>query len=102
MLHPLSTLHSLPAERLVADRLELVAGAPLGHPRRIGDAIAHRQEELEILRAAGEVPARLDLVLRLVVVVRRILVALLFAKARRLADVLDARIRIERRDALLR
>src|SRR4051812_26857324 len=40
---PLLRQHLLPC------RAELVAGAPLRHLRRVADAIAHREEQVEIL-----------------------------------------------------
>src|SRR5690606_26832430 len=94
--------HAHPRQHLLPLRAELRARLPLG-PRGIRrDAVADREQELEVLHRAGEVPVRLHLVTRLVVVVRGVLVTLLLAVLRRLADVFDAVVRVERRHALLR
>src|SRR5690606_14038007 len=56
----------------------------------------------QVLDRAGQIPVRLDLVARLVVVVRRVLLALLLAVRRVTADVAGARVQVQRGDTLLR
>ena len=45
-------------ELLLPRRAELVARSPLRELRRVGDAIAHREEEIEVLHRAAHVPVR--------------------------------------------
>src|SRR5450830_488753 len=73
-------------ELLLPRRAKLIADAPLWKLRRIGNAIAHREVEIEVLHCAAQVPTRLDLVRRLVIVVRGVFVAHLHAIPRGLAD----------------
>ena len=65
------------------------------------DGMADLEERLHVLHTAAEVPVGLHLVRRLVIVVVRVLVALLHAVTVRFPDVVDARIGVERRHALL-
>jgi len=67
----------------------------------LGDAIADREEHLQIFDGAAEIPIRFYDIARLVIVVLGVIVSDLLTVTRRLADEFDALIRIERRDALL-
>src|SRR5690348_3136892 len=86
----------------VALRLELRPWLPLREGVGLRDDIADSEESAHVLHTAREIPVRLHLVRRLVVVARGILVAFFHAIAARLADEIDAGIGVERRNALFR
>src|SRR5215510_4440326 len=89
------------SKRGFANRLEFVSGFPLGVLARLRDAIADREEHLQIFDGAAEIPIRFYDIGRLVVVVLGVVVANLLAVIRRLADEFDPLIRVERRHTLL-
>src|SRR6185295_3499383 len=83
-------------------RTELGGRAP-ARPRILPQhALRDRVQRLEVLERAGEVPARVELVVGLVVELGRVLLAQRLAEPGRLADEVDARIDVERRHALAR
>ena len=67
-------------EHRVAPRFELVARLPFRNPLGIRHAIPNEHQQFSVLRGAGAIPVRLNLIRRLVVVVVRVLVALLLAE----------------------
>src|SRR2546422_667255 len=78
----------LPQHR-VSLRLELVPRLPLRHPVRLRDAIAYREQHLQVLRRAGQIPIRQHDVGRLVIPLLVPLGPHLLGVLRRLADVVD-------------
>ncbi len=88
-------------ELLVALRLELGARLPFRELVGLRDPVADREEHLEVLARAAQVPVGPHLVGRLVVVALGELVAQLLAVAGRLADEVHALVGIERGHALL-
>src|SRR5689334_10597918 len=82
--------------------LELRSRLPLRHRGLVRHDEPDAEQRAHVLDAAGEIPVLLYLVGWLVVVVGGVLVALLHAIPRGLADELGARVGVERRDALFR
>src|ERR1700733_8021065 len=73
-------------QHLHAPLAELVARFPLGPRGRERDATAHVGQEVDVLHRTREVPVGSHFVAGLVVVVRRVVVALRLAEARIAAD----------------
>src|SRR5690606_29415884 len=83
-------------QRLLAGRFELIARQPLGQGRRIGDVQPDPEAELRILDHAFEVPAVVQFVGGLVVLIGLVLLDARLAPARRATDEVGARLEIHR------
>src|SRR4051812_2160306 len=91
----------LPLHHRVALRLELVPRLPLRQLVGIRHAVADGKEQLRVFDGAAQIPVRLHLVRRGVVVVLGVFVALLLSPVRGLADEVDTGVGVERGHSLL-
>ena len=55
-------------QHLLPRRPELIPRLPFRHPVRVGDAVAHHEQQLRVFDGAAQIPVRLHLVRRLVIV----------------------------------